>query len=62
MARPLKITLWIAAVLVLVAGSAPLWAPAVIDWNGQRGRHQQTISRVDPVSEDHQCPELLFFS
>ncbi len=38
MARYLKIALWITLVSVVVLGSAPFWAPPLIDWNSQRER------------------------
>ncbi len=38
MARSLKIALWITLALVVALGSAPFWAPPLIDWNSQRER------------------------
>jgi len=49
MARSLKIALGIAVLLVLVAGSAPFWAPPLIDWNSQRARLAGLLSEAAGV-------------
>ena len=49
MARSLKIAVGIAVLLVLVAGSAPFWAPPLIDWNSQRERLARLLSEAAGV-------------
>jgi uncharacterized protein involved in outer membrane biogenesis len=49
MARVLKIVLGVTLLLVLVLGSAPFWAPSLIDWNGQRTRLGNLLSEATGV-------------
>ena len=49
MARSLKIALWITLALVVALGSAPFWAPPLIDWNSQRERLAGLLTEASGV-------------